>query len=90
MQRWVWEKGVGIIVEVDDRGRITIPVDIRRKLKSKKLLVSLKGDAIELRPVHDERLEALKRFNEIKLIGDPRFVNLDASKAKHKVGGKKH
>jgi len=42
MQRWVWEKGVGIIVEVDDRGRITIPVDIRRKLKSKRFLVSLK------------------------------------------------
>jgi len=81
--------GVGIIVEVDGRGRITIPADIRHKLKSKKFLVSLKGNAIELRPVYNERLEALKRFNEIKLVGDPRFVNLDAAEAKHKVGGRK-
>jgi hypothetical protein len=40
--------------------------------------------------VHDEKLEALKRFNEIKLTGDPRLVNLDASEVKHKVSGKKH
>jgi len=81
--------GVGTIVEVDDRGRITIPADIRRKLKPKKFLVSVKESAIELRPVYDEKLEALKLFNEIKLVGDPRFVNLDAAEAKHKVGGRK-
>jgi len=81
--------GVGTIVEVDDRGRIAIPADIRRKLKPKKFLVSVKESAIELRPVYDEKLEALKLFNEIKLVGDPRFVNLDAAEAKHKVGGRK-
>jgi len=81
--------GVGTIVEVDDKGRITIPADIRRKLKSKKFLVSVKEGAIELRPVYNEKLKALKLFNEIKLVGDPRFVNLDAAEVKHKVGGRK-
>jgi len=80
---------MGIIVEVDDRSRITIPANIRHKLKSKKFLVSVKEGAIELRPVYDERLEVLKRFNEVKLIGDPCFVNFDAAEAKHKVGGRK-
>jgi len=80
---------MGIIVKVDDISRITIPADIRRKLKSKKFLVSVREGAIELRLVYDERLEVLKRFNEIKLIGDPCFVNLDAAEAKHKIGGRK-
>jgi len=52
-------------------------------------LVSVKEGAIELRPVYDEKLEALKLFSEIKLVGDPRFVNLDAAEVKHKVGGRK-
>jgi len=80
---------MGIIVEVDERGRVTIPAHIRRTLKAKKFLVGVKGDAIELRPVYDERLEALKRFSEIKLVGDPRFLSLNAAEAKHRVGGKK-
>ena len=86
----MWVVGVGIVVEVDDRGRITIPAEIRRLLKARKFLVSLRGEVIELKPIHDERLEALKMFNEIKLVGDPRFVNIDAAKAKHRIGGKKH
>jgi AbrB family looped-hinge helix DNA binding protein len=85
----MWEMGVAIIVEVDERGRVTIPAHIRRTLKAKKFLVGVKEDAIELRPVYDERLEALKRFSEIKPVGDPGFLNLNAAEAKHRVGGKK-
>lgn len=81
--------GVGIILEIDERGRITIPAEIRRLFKTKRFLVKLKGDYIQLKPVYDEKLEALKTFNEIKLVGDPRFINIDAAKAKHRVGGKK-
>ncbi|RLF05313.1 MAG: hypothetical protein DRJ60_05765 [Thermoprotei archaeon] len=86
---WVWVVGVGTVVEVDDRGRVTIPAEIRRLLKTRKFLISFREGVIELKPVYDEKLEALRAFNEIKLIGDPRFAHIDAAKAKHRVGGKK-
>jgi len=81
---------MGIIVEVDSRGRITIPAEVRRMLKARRYLVTLKGGAIELKPVYDEKLEALKALDEIKLIGDPNLASLDAAKIKHRVGGRKH
>ena len=85
----MWVVGMGTIVEMDERGRVTIPSDIRRALKTRRLAVSLKGNIIELRPVYDERLEALEKFNQIKLQGDPRLAELDAAEAKHRVGGRK-
>jgi len=46
------------IVSLDSRGRITIPKEIRSKLKSKKFLVVLDGENIVLIPIPD--VEKLK------------------------------
>ncbi|MGQ4915852.1 MAG: AbrB/MazE/SpoVT family DNA-binding domain-containing protein [Candidatus Asgardarchaeia archaeon] len=46
------------IVSLDNRGRITIPKEIRSKIKAKRFLVVLDGKNIVLIPVSDiERLK---------------------------------
>lgn len=42
------------IVSLDDRGRITIPKEIRSKLKSKKFLVVLEGENVVLVPLPND------------------------------------
>jgi len=86
---WEWVVGVGEVVEMDSKGRVTIPASIRGALKSRRLLVILKGGVVELRPVMDEKLEALREFSEVKLVGDPRLLRIDASEAKHRAGVRK-
>lgn len=43
------------IVSLDDRGRITIPQNIRERLRADRFLVSLEEDGIHLVPVPDPR-----------------------------------
>ncbi|MBC7091179.1 MAG: hypothetical protein H5T50_04640 [Nitrososphaeria archaeon] len=41
------------IVELDTRGRLTLPSEIRSKVKAKKCIVVLEGDSIRLIPLMD-------------------------------------
>ena len=43
------------LVTLDDRGRITIPQEIRDKLHADRFLVSLEEDGVHLIPVPDPR-----------------------------------
>ena len=43
------------MLSLDDRGRITLPKDIREKIKSQKFIISLEGDIVQLIPVPDPR-----------------------------------
>jgi bifunctional DNA-binding transcriptional regulator/antitoxin component of YhaV-PrlF toxin-antitoxin module len=39
------------VVESDEKGRILLPIEMRRKLKSKRFKVIVKGDFLELHPL---------------------------------------
>jgi len=43
------------LVSLDDRGRITIPQEIRERLQTNRFLVSLEEDGVHLIPVPDPR-----------------------------------
>jgi bifunctional DNA-binding transcriptional regulator/antitoxin component of YhaV-PrlF toxin-antitoxin module len=48
---------------MDDRGRILIPRDIRRKIKSKLFIIELRSDgSIVLKPIANEVLELAGKF----------------------------
>jgi len=55
------------IVELDDKGRITIPKRMRVAFKGKKALLIDVGDRIEIIPVQEDPFEVLKgSFNTEK------------------------
>jgi len=59
------------IKNIDDQGRIMLPKNWRKRyLKSKKAVISQKGDLIEIRPFED--IDLTKYFDSIK-------VDLEAS-----------
>jgi len=39
------------VVEADQKGRILLPVEIRRKLRSNRFKITQKGDHLELQPL---------------------------------------
>ncbi len=39
------------VVEADEKGRILLPIELRRKFKSRRFKVTTKGDVVELRPL---------------------------------------
>ncbi|MDG6988655.1 MAG: AbrB family transcriptional regulator [Nitrososphaerota archaeon] len=39
------------IVEFDDKGRVLIPAEIRRKIRGRRFKVSTRGDVVELEPL---------------------------------------
>lgn len=81
---------MGEIVEVDDKGRITIPVEIRRVVGKRIFKVELTGKGtIILRALEDERL-LVKKVAEIKLAGDREKAFVDAATVKDFHGGVKH
>ena len=43
------------VVEADEKGRILLPIELRRKLKAKRFKVTARGTKIELQPVTDVR-----------------------------------
>ena len=54
--------GVGKIVEMDDRGRITIPAEIRKAINKNKFAIELVDEkTIILRLVKDKR-EIVKKY----------------------------
>ena len=76
------------IVEMDERGRITLPSEIRRLLRGKVFEVELVDpNTVILRIA--SRSDVIREIESIKLTGDPRRKGGDASKAKHRYGGEK-
>ncbi len=87
---WVWVMGVGEIVEMDSRGRITIPANIRKIIGKSKFRVELVGkDTIVLKAVKNKR-EIVKRISSIKLVGDKERASVDAATVKDFYGGVKY
>ena len=81
--------GVGETVELDERGRITIPAHIRRRVGAKSFLVELvDGDTILLKALRDRR-KLVERVKSIKLSGDAERAFVDAASVKHVFGGVK-
>ena len=52
----MWD--MSAIVELDEKGRVLIPAEIRRKVRSRRFKVSTKGNLLELEPL--ESLEDLR------------------------------
>jgi bifunctional DNA-binding transcriptional regulator/antitoxin component of YhaV-PrlF toxin-antitoxin module len=50
-----WEMSV---VELDDKGRVLIPAEIRRRVKATRFKVSVRGNVVELEPL--DRVESLR------------------------------
>jgi len=74
---------------MDERGRILIPVEIRRKIDSRAFSVEVVDmDTIILRAVKD-RGGLAERVKSLSLTGDADRVNVDAAAAKDLCGGKR-
>ncbi len=55
--------GGGLVVSMDDRGRILVPKDIRRRVKARIFTIELTSDgSIVLKPVANEVLELAGKF----------------------------
>ena len=62
----VWAVGSGLVVSMDDRGRILIPKNIRKKVKTKLFTIELMSDGtIMLKPVASEVLELAGKFKDL-------------------------
>ena len=46
------------VIELDDKGRVLLPASVRRKVRSRRFQVQLRGERIELLPI--ESLKTLK------------------------------
>ncbi len=81
--------GVGETVNVDDRGRILIPAEIRRKISNRAFSVEMADkDTIILRAVKDLG-DLADRVKSINLTGDTDRANVDAAAVKDQYGGKR-
>ncbi len=54
------------VVEADERGRILIPTEMRRKFKTKRYKITAKKNRLELEPLQDVDELYLKFANKIK------------------------
>jgi bifunctional DNA-binding transcriptional regulator/antitoxin component of YhaV-PrlF toxin-antitoxin module len=81
--------GVGETVNVDERGRILIPAEIRRKIGNRAFSVEMADkDTIILRAVKDRGALA-DRVKSISLAGDADRANVDAAAVKDQYGGRR-
>jgi|YelNatPaOPRAMG01_1025707.scaffolds.fasta_scaffold11022_9 bifunctional DNA-binding transcriptional regulator/antitoxin component of YhaV-PrlF toxin-antitoxin module len=76
------------LVEMDERGRITLPEEVRRRLRGRVFKVELVDPNTVVLRIAD-RGDVIKEIEGIKLAGDPRRKSGDASEAKHRYGGVK-
>jgi bifunctional DNA-binding transcriptional regulator/antitoxin component of YhaV-PrlF toxin-antitoxin module len=81
--------GVGETASIDERGRITIPSEIRKTIGKKEFNIQLiDKDTILLKAVNND--DTLQKIQKIKLTGDPNRSQTDFSTVKDQYGGKKH
>jgi len=84
---WVWVVGVGETVEMDDRGRITIPANIRKMLGKTTFRIELIDKNTIILRVAESGQELVKKIQDIKLSGDERKASVDAASVKDFYGG---
>ena len=79
---------MGEIVNVDEKGRIIIPADVRRAVGKRAFKVEVAGkDTIVLRAVTDRR-DLVRKVAGIRLVGDRERASVDAAAVKDFYGGK--
>ena len=62
----MWVVGSRFIVSMDDRGRILIPRDIRRRVRAKFFTIELMDDyTIVLKPITNDVLELAGKFKNL-------------------------
>ena len=54
------------IVETDAKGRILLPIEMRRKMRAKRFKVTDKGQHLELEPLADARILRAKYKDKIR------------------------
>jgi len=88
---WVVGMGnaMGEVVELDERGRLTIPSELRQMLRGRRVRVE-RGDenTLVIRPEFDSEA-LLKNIRNIRLRGERNRAKYDASYMKDKFGGVK-
>lgn len=57
---------MSVVVEADERGRILIPTEMRRKFKTKRYKITTKKNHLELEPLQDVDELYLKFADKIK------------------------
>ena len=62
-----------IVKEIDDQGRITIPRSWRKKWKSKKVILTMRDNRIEVTPLKPTRPSEL--FDSIEISDDVDFTD---------------
>jgi len=83
----VWVVGVGEVVRVDEKGRITIPAEIREVIGKRAFKVELADkDTIILRAFEDRGM-LVKKIADIRLVGDKERASIDAATVKDSHGG---
>ena len=81
--------GMGETATIDERGRITIPSDIRKTIGKKEFNIQLLDkDTILLKAVNNQ--DTLQQIQKIKLTGNQENKDTDFSTVKDQYGGKKH
>jgi len=81
---------VGETVRMDEKGRITIPAEIREVIGRKAFKVELADkDTVVLRAFED-RSTLVKKIANIRLVGDKDRASVDAATVKDLHGGTKH
>jgi len=79
---------VGETASIDERGRITIPSEIRKTIGKKDFKIELVDkDTIILKAV-ETRDDLIKKIMKIKLTGDPEKALTDFSTVKDRHSGK--
>ncbi len=80
---------MGEVVELDERGRLTIPSELRQMLRGPRVRVELGDDnTLVIRPEFDSEA-VLKNIRAIRLRGERRRAKYDASSVKDRYGGVK-
>jgi DNA-binding transcriptional regulator/RsmH inhibitor MraZ len=80
---------MGDVVELDERGRLTIPSDLRQMLRGPRVRIERGDDnSLVIRPELDSE-RVLKGIRDIRLRGERNKAKYDASAVKDKYGGVK-
>lgn len=80
---------MGEVVEVDERGRLTIPSELRQVLRGPRVRVERGDDnTILIRPEFDSEA-VLKDIRAIRLRGERRRARYDAASVKDRYGSVK-
>jgi len=80
---------MGEVVELDERGRLTIPSELRRMLRGSRVRLERGDDnTLVIRPESDSEA-MLKSIKDIRLRGERIRSKYDASSVKDRFGGVK-